>query len=281
MVNHQTYRKLKGKFFLFLCLLATIFGMFWLVFIIGNVIIKGGSAINFDLFFEDPSGAGNPGGGLKNAFVGQFLITIVSVIIGVPIGILGGIYLSEYSKESRYSRTVSILSDIMVSVPSIVIGTFAYAIFVKPAGKFNGWAGSMALAMIMIPVVLRTTEEMMKLVPTNLREAAYALGANRSQVTFQIVLRSASTGVLTGVILAIARVSGETAPLLFTSFNNMFYSTDMNEPMASLTVNIFQYAMGPYDSWHSQAWAASFIITVFILSITILSRLIIKRNHQV
>ncbi|HNF15883.1 MAG TPA: ABC transporter permease subunit, partial [Leptospiraceae bacterium] len=145
----------------------------------------------------------------------------------------------------------------------------------------NGWAGSIALSIIMIPVVLRTTEEMLKLVPSTLREAAYALGANKSQVTFQIVLRSAGTGVLTGVILAIARISGETAPLLFTSFNNMFFSTDMNEPIASLTVNIFQYAMGPYDEWHAQAWAASLIITVFILSITVLSRVIIKRSHKV
>ena len=280
-MSHQNWRKFKGFLALSLCSFAAAFGLFWLVFILGDVIRHGISALDLNLFMNDPAGPGNPGGGLRNAFVGQIMITSVSILIGVPMEILGGIFVAEYSRDTKLSQTISILSDIMVSVPSIVIGTFAYAMFVKPVGRFNGWAGSIALSIIMIPVVLRTTEEMLKLVPSTLREAAYALGANKSQVTFQIVLRSAGTGVLTGVILAIARISGETAPLLFTSFNNMFFSTDMNEPIASLTVNIFQYAMGPYDEWHAQAWAASLIITVFILSITVLSRVIIKRSHKV
>ncbi len=178
------------------------------------------------------------------------------------------------------ARIISILADIMVSVPSIVIGTFIYAILVKPVGHFNGWAGAVALAIIMVPVVLRTTEDMLSLVPWTIREAAFALGAPYYKVITQVVYRAAATGILTGILLSIARVAGETAPLLFTSFNNSFYSLNMNQPISSLTVTIFQYAMGPYDSWHSQAWAAAFVITIFILFLTITGRLIIKWRYK-
>jgi phosphate transport system permease protein len=243
------------------------------------VLVHGIKALNLNLFINDPAPAGVEGGGLRNAFVGQLMITLCATLIGVPIGVLGGTFLAEYARGKKIARLISVLSDIMVSVPSIVIGTFIYAVLVKPLGHFSGWAGAIALSIIMIPVVLRTTEDMLRLVPWTLREAAFALGAPYYKVIIQIVYRGASTGILTGILLSIARVSGETAPLLFTSFNNSFFSSDMNKPIASLTVTIFQYAMGPYESWHSQAWAASLVITLSILMLTVLGRLLIKGRH--
>ena len=260
--------------------LTALFGIFWLGFIIGDILIHGIGALNIDLFINDPAPAGVEGGGLRNAFVGHLMITLFATLIGVPVGVLGGTFLAEYARGKRIARLISILSDIMVSVPAIVVGTFVYAIIVKPLGHFSGWAGAVALAMIMIPVVLRTTEDMLSLVSWTVREAAFALGAPYYKVIIQVVYRGAATGILTGILLSIARVTGEAAPLLFTAFNNSFFSTNMNEPIASLTVSIFQYAMGPYDIWHTQAWAASLMITVFILIITILGRLIIKWRYK-
>ncbi|MCB1189275.1 MAG: phosphate ABC transporter permease PstA [Leptospiraceae bacterium] len=279
-MNPIKVRKLKSLFVLSLSSLTTAIGLFWLVFILSDVIVHGVQAINLDLFLNDPVALGAEGGGLRNAFVGQLLIIVAATSIGVPLGLLGGIFLAEYVRGTKYAHLISMLADIMVSVPSIVIGTFAYAMLVKPFGVFNGWAGSIALAIIMIPVILRTTEEMLKLVPTALREAAFALGASRFQVAFQVVFKAAINGILTGVLLAIARVSGETAPLLFTSFNNNFFSLDMNGPISSLTVTIYQYAMGPYKEWHRQAWAASLIIMLVILLITIIARLAFKKDYK-
>jgi phosphate transport system permease protein len=260
--------------------LAAAIGLFWLVYILADVLIHGIGALQLSLFFNDPAPAGVEGGGLRNAFVGQFMITVFSILIGVPIGVLGGTFLAEYARGKKLARVISILSDIMVSVPSIVVGAFAYAIIVRPLHHFSGWAGAFALAIIMIPVVLRTTEDMLSLVPWTLREAAFALGAPYYKVIIQVVYRAAATGILTGILLSIARIAGETAPLLFTSFNNNFHSTNMNGPMASLTVTIFQYAMGPYKSWHSQAWGASFVITLTILVLTIMGRLIIRWRYK-
>jgi phosphate transport system permease protein len=279
-MNLERKRKLESLTALVLSTLAAGFGLFWLIFILSDVLIHGIGALNISLFLHDPMPAGVTGGGLRNAFMGQLLITSCATLIGVPIGVLGGTFLAEYARGTRISRVISILADIMVSVPSIVIGTFAYAILVRPVGHFNGWAGAVALAIIMIPVVLRTTEDMLSLVPWTLREAAFALGAPYYKVIIQVVYRGAATGILTGILLSIARVAGETAPLLFTSFNNAYFSLDMNRPMASLTASIFQYAMGPYDDWHAQAWAASFVITLFVLAITILGRLIIKWRYK-
>lgn len=273
-------RKIEGTIALSFSTLAAFLGLFWLVFILGDVLVHGVKALNLNLFINDPAPAGVEGGGLRNAFVGQLIITIFATLIGVPIGVLGGTFLAEYARGRKIARLISVLADIMVSVPSIVIGTFIYAALVKPVGNFNGWAGSIALSIIMIPVVLRTTEDMLSLVPWTLREAAFALGAPYYKVITQVVYRGAATGILTGILLSIARVAGETAPLLFTSFNNSFYSLNMNRPMASLTVSIFQYAMGPYDSWHEQAWAAAFVITIFILILTITGRLIIKWRYR-
>ena len=279
-MRRENIRKTEGFIALTLSTAAAFLGLFWLVFILGDVLVHGIKALNLNLFLNDPSPAGTEGGGLRNAFLGQLMITFFSTIIGVPVGVLGGTFLAEYARGRKIARIISILSDIMVSVPSIVIGTFIYAILVRPLGHFNGWAGAIALSIIMIPVVLRTTEDMLSLVPWTLREAAFALGAPYYKVIIQVVYRGAATGILTGILLSIARVAGETAPLLFTSFNNSFFSTNMREPIASLTVTIFQYAMGPYDSWHAQAWAASFVITVFVLMLTILGRLVIRWRYK-
>ncbi len=279
-MNVEKRRKTESILALVLSTLAAFSGLFWLVFILGDVLVNGIGALTPALFLNDPTPAGVPGGGLRNAFVGQLIITGFATLIGVPIGILGGTFLAEYARGTRVARCISILSDIMVSVPSIVIGTFIWAIMVKTVGHFNGWAGSVALAVIMIPVVLRTTEDMLSLVPWTLREAAFALGAPYYKVIIQVVYRGAATGIFTGVLLSIARVAGETAPLLFTSFNNFYFSLNMNQPIASLTAVIFQYAMGPYADWHTQAWGAAFIITVFILLITIAGRLIIKWRYK-
>ncbi|MDQ7055204.1 MAG: phosphate ABC transporter permease PstA [Persephonella sp.] len=280
-MNIKTKRKIKGSIALVFSTVAAFMGLFWLVFIIFDVLRHGITALNLDLFLEDPAPPGIPEGGLRNAFIGQLLITSVATIIGVPLGVLGGTFIAEYARGTRFAQLISILSDIMVSVPSIVVGTFIYAVMVKPFGHFSGWAGSAALAFIMIPVVLRTTEDMLKLVPWTLREAAFALGASYFRVIKDIVYRAAATGILTGIILAIARVAGETAPLLFTSFNNSYFTLNMNEPIASLTVTIFNYAMGPYEDWHEKAWAAAFIITVVILIVTIVTRSIIHWRYKI
>lgn len=279
-MNIEQKRKLEGVIALALSSLAALIGLFWLVFILGDVLIHGIGALNIGLFLNDPVPAGMAGGGLRNAFVGQLLITVCATLIGVPIGVLGGTFLAEYARRTGFARVISVLSDIIVSVPSIVIGTFIYAILVRPVHHFSGWAGAVALSLIMIPVVLRTTEDMLSMVPWTLREAAFALGAPYYKVIIQVVYRGAATGILTGVLLSIARVAGETAPLLFTSFNNNFFSTNMNGPVASLTVTIFQYAMGPYEDWHAQAWAASFVITLFILMLTLTGRLILKWRYK-
>ena len=259
---------------------AAALGLFWLLFILTDVLRHGIDYISPGLFLNEATPPGMEGGGLMHAFVGQLLITFFALVVGIPLGILGGTYLAEYGRHRRIGRFISTLSDIMISVPSIVIGTFVYAIFVKPIGHFSGFAGSIALAIIMIPVVLRTTEEMISLVPWEIREAAFALGAPYYKVILQVVYRGAATGIFTGILLAIARIAGETAPLLFTSFNNIFFTTNMNGPMPSLTVTIYQYAMGPYDDWHEMAWAASFVITLFILALTILGRLLIRWKYR-
>lgn len=273
-------RKITSTIALFICFLTAVWGIFWLFFIIIDVLRHGITALNPALFLNDPAPPGEIGGGLRNAFVGHFLITIFAVLIGVPIGVLGGTFLAEYGRKYYISKVISTLADIMVSVPAIIIGAFIYSIIVKPMGHFSGWAGAIALGIIMIPTVLRTTENMLSLIPWTLREAAFALGAPYYKVIIQVVYRGAATGILTGIILAIARVTGEAAPLLFTSFNNNYFSLDMSQPIASLTVTIFQYAMGPYEEWHAQAWGAALMITFFILFITITGRFLIKRRYR-
>ncbi len=254
-------------------LLSAVFGIFFLFWILKDVFLLGLPALGWAFFTELPSPPGVAGGGMANAIVGTILITGLAAVIGIPSGILAGTYLSEYGRKSRVAAVVRFLSDILVSAPSIVIGVFVYALLVKPFGVFSALSGSISLAIIMLPVVVRTAEEMLKLVPDSTREAALALGAPHWKVTVHVVYRGAMRGILTGVMLAVARVSGETAPLLFTSFNNSFWNFKPTEPTATLTVTIFNYAMGPYEDWHQKAWGAAFLITAIVLVVTVTARL--------
>ena len=278
-MNYRFLRKIKGYIMLALSALAAVIGVLLLFAILYKVIETGMAGLNLALFTKDEAPAFMVGeGGMRHAFVGQIVLTLAASIIGIPIGIFGGIYLSEYGSGSKLGRFISSLADVSVSIPTIIIGTFIYSLLVKPLGGFNGWAGSAALAVILIPVIMRTTEESLKLIPWQLREAALALGTPYYKVIKDIILKSALTGIFTGVSLAIARVAGETAPLLFTSFNNKYLSANMNEPMPSLTVTIFQYAGSPYDNWIISAWASALVITVFILLTNIILKYIMKRR---
>ena len=278
-MNYRFLRRIKGYIMLALSALAAVIGVLLLFAILYKVIETGMAGLNLALFTKDEAPAFMVGeGGMRHAFVGQIILTLVASVIGIPIGIFGGIYLSEYGNSSKLGRFISSLADVSVSIPTIIIGTFIYSLLVKPLGGFNGWAGSAALAVILIPVIMRTTEESLKLIPWQLREAALALGTPYYKVIKDIILKSALTGIFTGVSLAIARVAGETAPLLFTSFNNKYLSANMSEPMPSLTVTIFQYAGSPYDNWIISAWASALVITVFILLTNIILKYIMKRR---
>lgn len=278
-MNYRFLRKIKGYIMLSLSALAAVIGVVLLFAILYKVIQTGMAGLNLALFTKDEAPAFMIGeGGMRHAFVGQIILTLVASAIGIPIGIFGGIYLSEYGSSSKLGRFISSLADVSISIPTIIIGTFIYSFLVKPLGGFNGWAGAVALAVILIPVIMRTTEESLKLIPWQLREAALALGTPYYKVIKDIILKSALTGIFTGVSLAIARVAGETAPLLFTSFNNKYLSANMSEPMPSLTVTIFQYAGSPYDNWIISAWASALVITVFILLTNIILKYIMKRR---
>ena len=271
---HYLRRKAFNHFALGASLFSALFGIFFLCWILKDVLLLGLPALNSSFFTDLPAPPGMEGGGVANAIVGTIFITIIATVAGVPAGILAGTYLSEFGRKSRVASAVRFLSDILVSAPSIVIGIFVYALVVGPMGGFSLLAGSLALAIIMLPVVIRTSEEMLKLVPDSTREAALALGAPQWRVTVQVVYRGALKGMITGVMLAVARVSGETAPLLFTSFNNAFWNFSLTEPTASLTVTIFNYAMAPYEEWHAIAWGAALLITAMLLAVTLLARLL-------
>ena len=233
------------------------------------------------MFTQSTPAPGSEGGGLANAIVGSLLMIAFTVLISTPIGILAGIYLAEYGDESRTAEFTRFITDIMLSAPSIVLGLFVYAIWVAQVKHFSGWAGSLALSLIAIPVVVRTTENMLRLVPGSLREAAFALGAPRWKVASMVTLRAARSGVMTGLLLALARISGETAPLLFTALNNQFMSTNMNAPMANLPVVIFQFAMSPYDNWVRLAWGGALLITLTVLILNIIARVFFREKNRV
>jgi phosphate transport system permease protein len=269
-------RKATNMVALSVSLLSALFGIFFLSWILKDVLVLGLPAMGLSFFTELPAPPGVEGGGLANAIVGTILITVTATAIGVPAGVLAGTYLSEYGGKSPVASAVRFLSDILVSAPSIVIGVFVYVLVVIPMGGFSGLAGALALAIIMLPVVVRTSEEMLKLVPDATREAALALGAPQWKVTVQVVYRGALRGIITGVMLAVARVSGETAPLLFTSFNNSFWNFNVTEPTATLTVTIFNYAMAPYEEWHTIAWGGAFLITFTVLVVTVLARVLVR-----
>jgi phosphate transport system permease protein len=264
-------RRFRSHVILGLSIGATVIGLGWLVLILGTLIYQGLSGLSLAVFTEmtPPPGAD---GGLLNPIVGSLMLTALAVAIGTPIGILAGTYMAEYGKYAKLSMVVRFINDILLSAPSIVIGLFVYEIVVAPLGHFSGWAGSVALAVIVIPVVVRTTEDMLSLVPKELREAASALGLPRAHVIRYVCYRAAQAGIVTGVLLAIARISGETAPLLFTALNNQFFSANLNGPISSLPVVIFQFALSPYADWQKLAWIGALIITFAVLALSITAR---------
>jgi len=271
-------RKIVNAIALALSLSAMIFGLFWLAWILFETIRLGISGLVLATFTE-MTPAPNEAGGLANAIFGSLVMVVLSTFIGAPIGIMAGIYLAEYEPKGWLASVTRFVNDILLSAPSIVIGLFVYSVVVARYKTFSGWAGVIALALIVIPVVIRTTENMLQLVPAGLREAAYALGAPKWKVILGITLKSARAGVVTGILLAVARIAGETAPLLFTALSNQFWTSDLSSPMASLPVTIFKFAMSPYENWQQLAWAGVFLITVAVLGLNILARVLTRNKH--
>jgi phosphate transport system permease protein len=280
-MNTNLYRRRKfvNKLGLYASFFAMVLGLFVLLWILFILFKNGFAGLSLAIFTESTPAPGTPGGGLANAIVGSLMMVGVSVLVSTPIGIFAGVYLAEFGDDNKLASVTRFVTDIMLSAPSIVLGLFVYAVLVAQVKHFSGWAGSFALALIAIPVVLKTTENMLRLVPGNLREAAFALGAPHWKVTNYVTLRAARSGVMTGLLLALARISGETAPLLFTALNNQFFSTNMNAPMANLPVVIFQFAMSPYDNWVSLAWAGALLITLSVLVLNIIARVLFRERN--
>ena len=277
-MNNQLYtkRRITSMLGLAFSMSAMAVGLAVLLWILYVLFANGLSAMDANLLFSYTPAPGTEGGGLRNAIVGSLMIVGLTVLVSTPVGILAGVYLTEYGDESKTAELTRFVTDIMLSAPSIVLGLFVYAIAVATVGNFSGYAGSLALSLIAVPVIMRTTENMLRLVPGSLREAAFALGAPRWKVATFITLRAAKSGVMTGLLLAVARISGETAPLLFTALNNQFFSTNMGAPMANLPVVIFQFAMSPYDNWVRLAWAGALLITLTVLVLNILARVFFR-----
>ncbi|EGY51368.1 phosphate ABC transporter permease PstA [Neisseria shayeganii] len=271
-------RRLFNRFHLSMAWLTMAFGLFWLGWIFHTLFYQGFSGLGTEVFRLDTPPPGMAGG-LRNAIWGSLLITLFGLFIGTPVGILCGIFLAEFGRRSKLAAATRFMNDILLSAPSIVIGLFVYGLVVVQQGHFSGWAGALALSLLVVPVVVRTTENMLRLVPDSLREAAYALGTPKWKLVSMVTLRAAKAGVLTGVLLAFARISGETAPLLFTALNNQFFSTDMNQPMANLPNVIYQFAMSPYEDWHSLAWAAALLIALTVLAANIAARVLARNKH--
>ncbi|HML08538.1 MAG TPA: phosphate ABC transporter permease PstA [Xanthobacteraceae bacterium] len=274
-VQGYAARRIRNGIATGLSLAATAFGLGWLVLILGVLLWKGFSGLSVAVFTQMTPPPGSAGG-LLNPIAGSLIMTVLAVVIGTPIGILAGTYLAEYGRYDRLSSVVRFINDILLSAPSIVVGLFIYEILVAPLRHFSGWAGGVALAVLVIPVVVRTTEDMLTLVPNALREAATSIGLPRSMSITRICYRAARAGMVTGVLLAVARISGETAPLLFTSLNNQFWSTNLNAPLASLPVVIFQFALSPYKDWQALAWTGALIITLAVLALSITARSLVS-----
>jgi phosphate transport system permease protein len=274
-------RRAKNLLASLLAMLATAFGLFWLAWILWTTLHNGLASMNLALFTQMTPPPGDSGG-LLNAFFGSAVMSLLGIVIGAPIGVLAGTFLAEYAQKgwsSRLCETVRFVNDILLSAPSIVLGLFVYTLVVARTGHFSALAGAIALAFIVLPVVVRTTDEMLRLVPAQMREAALSLGVPQWKVTVQVLYRASLPGIVTGILLALARISGETAPLLFTALNNQYWTTDINAPMANVPVVIFQYAMSPYDNWHSLAWAGAFVLTVFVLLVNLVARAVVLRNR--
>ena len=272
-------RKRTNAVALTLSLGAMAFGVFWLIWILFETIYLGIGGLNLATFTQMTPPPQGEGGGLANAIFGSFVMVGLATLVGTPVGIMAGVYLAEYGQKNWLGASVRFINDILLSAPSIVVGLFVYAVVVARMHTFSGLAGSLALALLVIPVVIRTTENMLTLVPNALREAAYALGTPKWKVILSITLKAARAGVITGILLALARVSGETAPLLFTALSNQFWTSDLGAPMASLPVTIFKFAMSPYENWQKLAWAGVFLITVGVLLLNILARVLFKNKH--
>ncbi|MGH8620375.1 MAG: phosphate ABC transporter permease PstA [Burkholderiales bacterium] len=272
-----TRRRLVNKIALALSLAAMAFGLVWLIWILWTTLQLGVSGLSLDLFTQNTPAPGNAGG-LANAIIGSFMMVGLATLVGTPMGILAGVFLAEYGSGSWLAHATRFVNDILLSAPSIVIGLFVYAIYVAQVGHFSGTAGVVALALLVVPVVVRTTENMLILVPNSLREAAFALGAQRYQVITLVTLRASKAGIITGILLAVARIAGETAPLLFTALSNQFWSLNLNEPMANLPVTIFKFAMSPFRDWQELAWAGVFLITLGVLALNILARAFFKEE---
>ncbi|MEN9760377.1 MAG: phosphate transporter, permease protein PstA [Pseudomonadota bacterium] len=278
--NLYRRRKLTNRIGIGVSMLAMAIGLAVLLWILTVLVSKGIGGLDLNVFTRSTPAPGSEGGGLANAIVGSLMMIAFTTLVATPIGVLAGVYLAEYGQTGWFAETTRFMTDIMLSAPSIVIGLFVYAIAVDPVNHFSGWAGSLALSLIAIPVILRTTENMLRLVPGSLREAAFALGAPRWRVAVMVSLRAARAGVITGILLALARISGETAPLLFTALNNQFFSTNMSGPMSNLPVVIFQFAMSPYDDWIRLAWTGALLITLAVLALNIVARLLFREKVQ-
>ena len=278
-ISPYNRRRWINRICLSLSLFAMIFGLFWLAWILLTLLHHGVSGLSYRLFTRMTPPPGSSGG-LLNAIYGSLMMSVVATVLGTPVGIFAATYLSEYGRNSLLASITRFINDILLSAPSIVIGLFIYSVYVTWSGHFSGWAGALALSLIVLPVVVRTTEDMLKLVPNQLREAAAALGAPRWKIITAVVYRAARAGMLTGILLAIARISGETAPLLFTALNNQFWNASLNAPMANLPVVIFQFAMSPYQDWHSLAWAGALLITLGVLGFTVLARFLLRRKTK-
>ena len=277
MLTLYARRRLINALSLSISVLTMLFGLFWLGWILLTLLQYGLPGLTMAVFTQTTPPPGSDGG-LINAIAGSLVMTLVGTLIGTPIGILAGTYLAEFGQRGWLAPVTRFINDVLLSAPSIVIGMFVYAVYVVKIGHFSGWAGALALSVLVIPVVIRTTENMLRLVPNTLREAAAALGAPQWKVISFVTLRASRAGILTGVLLAVARISGETAPLLFTALNNQFWSSDMNKPMANLPVVIFQFAMSPYDDWHRLAWAGALLITFSVLSLNIVARVLFRQQ---
>jgi phosphate transport system permease protein len=278
--NQSLYqrRKLSNAVGLTLSMGSMVLGLAVLLWILYVLLSNGLAALDLNMFTQDTPAPGSEGGGLRNAIVGSLLMVGATVLFATPIGIFAGVYLAEYGDTSKTAELTRFVTDIMLSAPSIVLGLFVYAIAVATVGGFSGWAGTLALSLIAVPVIVRTTENMLRLVPGSLREAAFALGAPRWKVASMVTLRAAKSGVMTGLLLAVARISGETAPLLFTALNNQFFNADMSKPMANLPVVIFQFAMSPYDNWIRLAWGGALLITLAVLILNIVARVFFRNK---
>ncbi|HXM76298.1 MAG TPA: phosphate ABC transporter permease PstA [Thermoanaerobaculia bacterium] len=278
-MTKSSRRKAVSHLFVFLCGVAVVLALIPLAFVLFYVLQQGFSSLNWDFFTKMPKPVGEAGGGMANAIVGTLTLIGIASALAVPVGVFCGIYLSEYA-AGRFAFFVRFTADVLNGVPSIVIGIFAYGLAVMPFHRFSALAGGLALSFLMIPIIARTTEELLKLVPGSLREGALALGATRARASFSVMVPAALPGILTGVLVAVARIAGETAPLLFTSFNNRFWSTRLDQPIGSLTVQIYTYAISPYDDWHRQAWAGAFVLVAVVFVFSVLARVVTKRLER-